>query len=178
MSLSGNSAMHQMSQPSSSTLPVQDGVTRSGPGGLDPMGRVSRSARLQQGWHLMLAAVLLCTAVPATVAADDWPEYRGAGRQGVWTETGILDEFPPGGLSFTWRVPIHDGYAGPAVAGGRVFVIDARPAGTGGMRMVERVLCLDEETGETLWSREWEADYAGLQPLYAIGPRGHADCGR
>ena len=26
--------------------------------------------------------------------------------------------------------------------------------------MVERVLCLDEETGETLWSREWEADYA------------------
>ena len=119
----------------------------------------------------MLAAVLLCIAVPAIVAADDWPEYRGAGRQGVWTETGILEEFPPGGLSFTWRVPIHDGYAGPAVAGGRVFVIDARPAGTRGMRMVERVLCLDEETGETLWSREWEADYAGIQPLYAIGPR-------
>ena len=171
MSLSGNLAMHQMSQPSSSTLPVQDGATRAGRAGPDRMGRVSRSARRQQGGHGLLAAVLLCIAVPATVAADDWPEYRGAGRQGVWTETGILDEFPPGGLSFTWRVPIHDGYAGPAVAGGRVFVIDARPAGTGGMRMVERVLCLDEETGETVWSHEWEADYAGLQPLYAIGPR-------
>ena len=171
MSLSGNSAMHQMSQPSSSTLPVQDGVTRAGPAGPDRMGRASRSARRQQGRRGLLAAVLLCIAAPATVAADDWPEYRGAGRQGVWTETGILDEFPPGGLSFTWRVPIHDGYAGPAVAGGRVFVIDARPAGTGGMRMVERVLCLDEETGETVWSHEWEADYAGLQPLYAIGPR-------
>ncbi|MYH28942.1 MAG: PQQ-binding-like beta-propeller repeat protein [Acidobacteria bacterium] len=163
--------MQQMPQPSSSASPLQGGVARFGPRGPDPVKSTSRPARLQHGRLLMLAAALLCIAAPATVAADDWPEYRGAGRQGVWTETGILEEFPPGGLSFTWRVPIHDGYAGPAVAGGRVFVIDARSAGGGGMRMVERVLCLDEETGETLWSREWEADYAGLQPLYAIGPR-------
>ena len=32
-------------------------------------------------------------------------------------------------------------------------------------------MALDEETGEVLWTREWETDYAGLQLVYAIGPR-------
>ena len=75
------------------------------------------------------------------------------------------------GLSLSWRVPINDGYARPAVAGGRVFVFDARPVDPNGMEMIERILCLDEETGGTLWSHEWAADYAGLQPPYTIGPR-------
>src|SRR4051794_10104306 len=35
--------------------------------------------------------------------ADDWPEWRGKGRTGVWNETGILDEFPKEGLTFKWR---------------------------------------------------------------------------
>ena len=121
----------------------------------------------------VLAAAVVIAAAPGTGLADDWPEYRGAGRQGIWTETGILDTFPAAGLSYSWRVPIHDGHAGPAVAGGRVFVLDARPAEgeRPGMRRIERILCLDEETGAVLWSHEWAADYAGLQPLYAIGPR-------
>ena len=123
--------------------------------------------------RLLLAAAVLIAAAPGTGLADDWPEYRGAGRQGIWTETGILETFPTEGLSYSWRVPIHDGHAGPAVAGGRVFVLDARPVPgeRAGMRRIERILCLDEETGTVLWSHEWAADYAGLQPLYAIGPR-------
>ncbi|MCP4657685.1 MAG: PQQ-binding-like beta-propeller repeat protein [bacterium] len=105
-------------------------------------------------------------------AAEDWPEWRGAGRLGVYTEGDPLDAFPPGGLTYRWRVPIHGGYAGPAVAGGRVFVTDFRPAGDGpGAKGLERVLALDEKTGRVLWSREWNVDYGRLQPRYAIGPR-------
>jgi outer membrane protein assembly factor BamB len=37
--------------------------------------------------------------------------------------------------------------------------------------VVERAVALDEETGEVLWTHEWETDYAGLQLVYAIGPR-------
>ena len=58
--------------------------------------------------------------------AEDWPEWRGKGRLGEYTETGILDKFPAGGLKVKWRTPIHAGYAGPAVVGGRVFVADFR----------------------------------------------------
>jgi outer membrane protein assembly factor BamB len=105
----------------------------------------------------------------ASVVAEDWPEWRGRGRFGVWTETGIVETFPEQGLDYTWRTPIRAGYAGPSVADGRVFVTDFRS--TEGMKGVERALALDEQTGKILWTREWAADYAGLQPTYAIGPR-------
>jgi outer membrane protein assembly factor BamB len=112
--------------------------------------------------------VLSVLAVTAQgVFAADWPEWRGAGRQGVWTDSGIVERIPPEGLMVKWRTEIRAGYSGPAVAGGRVFLLDhARAAGT---RVSERALCLDERTGKVLWNREWEADYRGLD--YANGPR-------
>jgi hypothetical protein len=82
-----------------------------------------------------LAALLLA----ASGAAADWPEWRGAGRQGIWTETGILERLPPDGLKVRWRVPVEAGYSGPAVAQGRVFLLDhAREEGS--TRVRERVL--------------------------------------
>ena len=102
-------------------------------------------------------------------SAEDWPEWRGRGRTGVWNETGILATFPAVGLKVNRRTPIHNGYSGPAVAAGRVFVTDfAQPQGYRGL---ERVLCLDELKGKTLWARKWEADYIGLMETYATGPR-------
>ena len=68
------------------------------------------------------------------------------GRAGVWNETGILDTLPPGGLAVRWRTPIHAGYAGPAVAGGRVFVTDSRRIKAN--QAIERALALDEQTGQ------------------------------
>ena len=38
---------------------------------------------------------MLIAALGATVGADDWPEWRGKGRLGLWNETGIVDKFPP-----------------------------------------------------------------------------------
>ena len=123
-------------------------------------------------WHIALAAVLtMVVAAALPLAANDWPEWRGAGRLGVWTENGILDEFPAGGLTAAWRVPIGGGYAGPSVADGRVFVTDARRADPRSTAVVERLLALDEATGEVLWTREWDTNYAGLQLIYATGPR-------
>ena len=120
-------------------------------------------------WCRRIAVVILWFAAVAPASADDWPEFRGKGRLGIWHETGILEEFPEDGLTVKWRVPIQDGYAGPAVAGGRVFVIDARRIQANDF--IERVVCLDEATGDVLWTHEWEANYAGLQLIYAIGPR-------
>jgi outer membrane protein assembly factor BamB len=99
--------------------------------------------------------------------AADWPEWRGEGRQGIWTERGILDRVPAEGFKVKWRVPVGAGYSGPAVAAGRVFLLDHSPLT--GSRVTERVLCLDEKTGKQLWTREWEADYRGLD--YNNGPR-------
>jgi outer membrane protein assembly factor BamB len=46
---------------------------------------------------LSLIAVILTTTF---ASADDWPQWMGPGRDDVWTETGIIDEFPEGGLTF------------------------------------------------------------------------------
>ena len=113
-----------------------------------------------------LAGVAIVVGAAGTAAAEDWPEFRGAGRRGVWLESGILETFPAEGLKARWRTPVKRGYAGPAVADGRVFVTDYEP--TDGMRGTERALALDEATGEVLWVQEWAADYAGIQ--WEIGP--------
>ena len=106
-----------------------------------------------------------------TFLARDWPEWRGQGREGIWTETGILDTFPPAGLVVGWRTPVRSGYSGPAVANGRVFITDGFAPDPRRTRAIERAVALDEATGEVLWTTEWETDYAGLQLVYAIGPR-------
>jgi outer membrane protein assembly factor BamB len=113
------------------------------------------------------AAVVLAICVGAVLSAEDWPEIRGKGRLGVWNETGIVEQFPADGLKVLWRVPIKAGFAGPAVAGGRVFVTDY--AETKRPRGIERAIALDEKTGKVLWSHEWEVDYRGMS--YGLGPR-------
>lgn len=115
---------------------------------------------------LAMIVVLLLLAAPLLLA-EDWPQWRGEGRLGVWTESGILERFPPDGPKRVWSKPIANGYAGPSVAEGRVFVTDYRS--TDNRKGIERALCLDEETGDLVWEKEWTVDYAGLQ--YPLGPR-------
>src|SRR5262245_12305081 len=96
--------------------------------------------------------------------ADDWPQWRGPNRDGVWGETGILDAIPTSGLLVRWRVRVGAGYSGPVVAQGRVFVTDHQfdPE-------VERVVCFDEATGKQLWVHSYSTDYKDME--YGNGPR-------
>ncbi len=119
---------------------------------------------------LVLGILLLCPL--GALHADDWPEWRGEGRRGVWKETGILEAFAPEGLDFKWRTPIRSGYAGPAVSNGRIFVADWKQQPESlTLDGTERLLCLDQETGRVLWSDEWATSYRVLMASYAIGPR-------
>lgn len=113
----------------------------------------------------------------ASVDAADWPQWFGPQRDGVWRETGIVEQLPAN-PNYRWRVAIGSGYAGPAVAHGRVFVMDrqlatgagnpADPFAQGTIPGTERVLCLDEATGAELWQHEYAAAYT---VSYAAGPR-------
>src|SRR5439155_11421139 len=109
------------------------------------------------------------------VRADDWPQWLGPRRDSVWRETGILEKFPKDGPKVKWRVPVHYGYAGPAVANGRVFVIDfdtKDKVTTGFTRSKlsgnERVLCYGAADGKPLWKREYPCQYT---ISYPGGPR-------
>lgn len=124
----------------------------------------------------MLARTLLSViflAVPASAA--DWPQWLGPNRDGIWSEDGILDSFPKDGPKVLWRKPINPGYTGPAVAAGKVFVMDRirkeAPPGTpiGHTPGTERVLCLDAKSGETVWKHEYERVYVKVDR--PMGPR-------
>ncbi len=120
-----------------------------------------RQSQVRAPWPLALALALVSLAGAAR--ADDWPQWLGPRRDGVWRETGIAQKFPTSGLPVRWRVPIGSGYAGPAVAGGRVYVADRNAA-----RGVERVLCLNEADSKLLWQHEYECPY---NVSYPAGPR-------
>ena len=116
-------------------------------------------------------AMALAMAAVAVVSADDWPQWRGPERLAVWQETGIVDELPET-LQVAWRTPLRAGYSGPAVADGRVFITDwAEDPDSRTLDGTERALALDEESGEVLWTHEWQTSYRMLSVAYAVGPR-------
>ncbi len=114
----------------------------------------------------------------ASLRADDWPQWLGPERDSVWRETGIVSSFPAGGPPVVWRTAIGSGYSGPAVALGRVYVLDrqlAKASDTAtnalertGLPGVERIICLNADDGKVLWRHEYNCPYT---VAYPAGPR-------
>lgn len=141
----------------------------------DPTKPFAKGLFMRNIGFIVFAIVMLGTG--PFVRADDWPQYLGPKRDGVWRESGIVDKLPVE-PKYIWRKPLGQGYSGPAVADGKVFVTDLVPTkdakmpksgfGTSQIPGKERVLCLDEKTGNTLWKQEYECTY---RVSYPGGPR-------
>ena len=139
----------------------------------------------------MAALGLSLLLLVVTAQGEDWPQWRGPNRDGVWKETGILKTFPAEGLKIRWRVPVGPGWSSPVVVHGRVFLTDMR---LDKPRAWERIRCYKESTGKLLWSRESELVYPewafipehGGGPaatpivedgkIYSLGRSGQVDC--
>ncbi len=137
---------------------------------------IMRSTRFSPATAVL---ILLAAGFSFAAFADDWPQWLGPQRDGVWRETGIVEAFPAGGPKIRWRTPVRPGFSGPVVAAGHVFVTDRKldpgakvneddPFDRSVVAGTERVLCLDEKNGQTLWSHEYPAAY-GVS--YNSGPR-------
>lgn len=137
----------------------------------------------------LVAGLLIIVNVPSvstlSIRADDWPQWGGPERDLVWRETGLVEKLPAGKmLPRVWSTPIGEGYGGPSVADGRVYVMDRLRD-----EQLERVLCLDAESGRVLWKHEYEARYSISYPagprctpvidgdrVYVVGAMGHMFC--
>ena len=121
----------------------------------------------------------------------DWPQWLGPERAGVWRDARVADALTDDTVKVRWRRPVGGGYAGPAVAAGRVIVTDFTPRGPAGDGKTgsERVLCLDESTGEVLWSHAYDVTYTfdyrsgprttpvvNGDRVYTLGGEGHLLC--
>ena len=101
---------------------------------------------------------ILALASAATLAAEDWPQFRGA-HQGVSTETGLPLRWSAGsGLAWKVRLP-GPGHSSPIVWGDRIFVTAFEPRGAMGNLIWWRsgrllVVCLEARSGRVLWQHE------------------------
>ena len=135
---------------------------------------------MSKRWLALLGLpVAFMTTGTSSLNADDWPQWAGPKRDGIWRETGILEKFPADGPKVLWRIPIGAGYSGPAVVGDRLYITDRPdvPAPAAGQEAriskeaipgVERVLCLDTKTGKQIWEHKYDCPY---QISYPSGPR-------
>ena len=110
--------------------------------------------------------------------ADDWSQWLGNSRDGIWREKGLLDLFPKQGPPVKWRVPVGGGYGGPAVVGDMVFLMDRilpegvreaqNPFVKSNSNGNERIICLDRNNGKLIWEYSYPVQYL-MQ--YPCGPR-------
>ncbi|CAN5876002.1 PQQ-like beta-propeller repeat protein [soil metagenome] len=110
--------------------------------------------------HAVLASLLLTSSL----VAADWPQFLGAQRNGV-ADVGaeIAGGFPVSGPKILWTHPLGSGFAGPAVADGKVIVIH---------RADDQVLveALDVKDGTEFWHFTYVNTYADSYGLDS-GPR-------
>jgi outer membrane protein assembly factor BamB len=94
---------------------------------------------------IILAAILLSTA------AQDWPGFRGPGRDGVVPGFTAPAEWPKE-LKKGWQVEVGEGTSSPALVGGQLF-LHVRQGED------EVALCLDAATGKEIWRDKVEMKY-------------------
>ena len=88
------------------------------------------------------------TADTVTVAATDWPWWRGPNRNGI----AAADQRPPlkwdDSQNVRWAVPVAGrGHGSPTVVGSQIFLATAdKESG------MQSVVCYDRQTGRELWN--------------------------
>jgi outer membrane protein assembly factor BamB len=123
-----------------------------------------------------LLALLTVALTASRIPAEDWPQWRGPRGDGTWNAPKLPERWPAGGLKCVWRQPLGGGYAGIALAAGRVYVLDRerlpgdKAKDQDGPDGHERVLCFAAADGQPLWSHRYPTRYGGLGG-YDNGPR-------
>jgi len=121
--------------------------------------------------------------LPANQAAE-WPQWRGARRDGTVAAPNLLTAWPKDGPRRLWRQPSADGYSSLAVTGNRAWTL-LRPEGED-----ECVVCWQADDGKELWRQSYPA-YPGSveygnwprstptldgELLYTVGTAGQFQC--
>jgi outer membrane protein assembly factor BamB len=108
-----------------------------------------------------IAGVLAVSA--SCTLAQDWPQWRGANRDGKATGFTAPKEWPKE-LTRKWKVSVGLGDASPAVVGDKLYVF-ARQGSD------ELIRCLDAASGKELWSEKYEATQVSGPAAPHSGPR-------
>jgi len=110
---------------------------------------------------VMLGCVILICA--SCVFAQDWPQWRGANRDGKVTGFKAPQEWPKE-LKLRWKTTVGTGDATPALVGDKLYVFTRQGDD-------EVTTCLEAASGEELWMDKYAAQAVTGAPSRHPGPR-------
>lgn len=118
------------------------------------------------------------------IVPGEWPRFRGSDFDNISKDTTPLAEtWDSTGPPVVWKVTLGEGYAGPVVKNGRVYLMDYNER-----RKADMLRCFSLKSGVELWRRWYYADmkrnhgYSRTIPavtdkfIVSIGPRSHVMC--
>lgn len=110
---------------------------------------------------ILIVLVFVSTAIAQT--GGEWPQWRGANRDGISKETGLLKQWPEAGPPLAWKASgAGSGYSSFSISKGRLYTMGSR-----GER--EFVIAFDVTNGKEVWAtphgKTFDNDRGG-------GPRG------
>jgi outer membrane protein assembly factor BamB len=114
---------------------------------------------------VICGAVLLLGLQQAVFAqtGGEWPQWRGANRDGISKETGLLKQWPEGGPPLAWKASgAGGGYSSFSISKGRLYTMGLR-----GDR--EFIIALDVANGKEVWAT---ANGGAFRNDRGDGPRG------
>jgi outer membrane protein assembly factor BamB len=125
-----------------------------------------------------LSVAILC-AGDADKSAAEWPQWRGAHRDGVSDESGLMQRWPAKGPPLDWKTSgLGEGYASLAITEGNIFTMGKR-------NNAVYVMALDGDDGHSLWATPVggsQGDPPSSTPtvdgelVFAVGPQGDIVC--
>lgn len=131
-----------------------------------------------------VVALAATTAMAICAATADWPQFQGASRDAkVGDGPRLARTWPEGGPKVLWTAKLGPGFGGPAVKGGKVYLLD-RPDNA-----KEILHCWNLASGKEEWTYTYDApgkklEYNGSRStpavddkhIFTVGAFGHFQC--
>lgn len=122
--------------------------------------------------------------LPDEIIPGEWPRFRGPDFDNISKDTTPLAEvWDTSGPPVLWRTTLGEGYSGPVISGGRVYILDYNER-----RKADVLRCFSLSSGKELWRRWYYVDlkrnhgYSRTIPsvtdkyVVTIGPKSHVMC--
>ncbi len=101
---------------------------------------------------LVLGLVLTAVSLGVRIGAQDWPQFLGPSRDGVYRGPALAEAWGPQGPPVVWRMPIGEGFSGPVVAEGHLILFHR-------VGNEEVVQAIDPRTGTAQWRYAYGSSY-------------------
>ncbi len=147
-------------------------------------GMDNRPPQKQVSDSVIIGEFLDTTGSIDEIVPGSWPRFRGSDFDNISKDpTPLAEAWDTTGPPVVWQTTLGEGYAGPAVLNGRVYVLDYNEK-----RKADMLRCFSLKSGKELWRRWYNVvfkpnhGYSRTIPavtdkyVVTIGPRSHVMC--